>query len=264
MKLRLSALAPAAVVLLGLLAGCSDSPVESGYGELKVYLVDGPANLQHVYIVVKQVDAHVANADSSSGWVIINNVPATYDLLELANGVSAVLGGAKLAVGKYTQIRLLLDTGCTVVVSDTTYPLVVPSGLQTGLKLNHNFTIASGQLYELTLDFNADKSIKPDTGDSYKLDPVIRIVANVISGSISGTIAPAAAHATVWTTVGTDTVATHADTTSGMFELMALPAGTYDVSVTSGNAAYADTSIAGVNVVAQQTTNLGTITLRAQ
>ncbi len=252
----------AAAGLLIVLAGCSSSPTQSNLGEIKIHLIDAPLDIQHAYIVVDEVDAHVASSDSTKGWVTLNKTRTTYDLLKLTNGASALLAGAQLAPGHYTQIRLMLDTGSTVVINDVSYPLTIPSGLQSGLKLNHEFDITAGNLYELTLDFNAEQSINPGAGSTYTLNPVIRVEATVTSGTISGTVLPVAARATVWTMVDTDTVSTNCDTTSGAFQLMALPAGTYTVTINSGSTLYADSTITGVNVTAQQNTSLGTITLR--
>jgi len=184
--------------------------------------------------------------------------------LTLRNGASQVLGDRELAVGKYTQIRLIIGAGSNVVIQDTTYPLQIPSGTQTGIKLNSEFDIAAGELYELVLDFDADRSIHLTGNGVYMLKPVIRVQAMVTSGSISGVVLPVAARAVISTILAPDTVSAFADTLSGAFKLMALPAGSYSVTITPGDTLLADTTIAGVLVVAQQDTNLGTVTLRAK
>ncbi len=246
------------------LLGCSDSTNPSRKaGELRVILVDAPSAFDAVNIVVNEVSVHAADADSASGWTVLSDSSRTYDLLALTNGLSQVIGDRMLDPGHYTQIRLKLGTGSTVVDGRTTYPLVVPSGLQTGLKLNHSFDIQSNTLYSLTLDFDAARSIRL-VGSDYVLSPVIRLVATQTSGTISGTILPVAAKAVASTTVGADTVSASADTTSGYFRLMALPAGTYSVHIVPGAAGFRDSTVTGVTVVAAQNTDMGTITLRNQ
>lgn len=253
-----------AVALIGLvcLCGCGDSSNPGRPpGEIRILLLDQPAGYDSVNVVVTEVSVHMADADSASGWKVVNDSTRTFDLLTLRNGAWEVLGDAMLDAGHYTQIRLKLGSGSTVVVDGVAHPLEVPSGLQSGLKLNHEFTIESNALYELTLDFDATRSIVHTGDDRYILSPVIRIVANQISGTISGAISPASAKGIVSTLAGADTVSAVADTSSGAFKLMALPAGTYAVHIAPGDVAYRDTTVAGVPVVAGQDTNLGTIPL---
>jgi len=249
--------------LLGLflIAGCSSSSTSpSGQGEVRLILVDSPASFDQVNIVVTRVDVHAAGSDSGSGWITVNDTTATYDLLKLTNGAKSILGDKMLPVGKYTQIRLSIGTGSNVVIGGVSYSLDVSSA--TGLKLNHNFDIEEGKLYVLTLDFDAAKSITQTNETQYKLHPVIRVVANVVSGTISGIINPVAIRATITTTVAdVDTVSTVSDTTDGSFRLVALPAGTYDVTIAPDDVGYRDTTITGVQVVAQQDKNIGTVTL---
>ena len=188
-----------AVVLLGIVAlsGCASStkPAQDHQGEIRVFLVDRPAEYDAVNIVVTEVSVHSADADSASGWLVLNDTTRTFDLLALTNGAFQVLGEAPLNPGHYTQLRLKLADSCTVIVDGQTYPLEVPSGAQSGLKLNHPFDIASHTLCELTLDFDAARSIHVSGNDHYRLSPVIRVVANQVSGSISGTINPASSRA---------------------------------------------------------------------
>ena len=254
-----------AVLLLGIvvLSGCESStePAHDRQGEIRIFLVDRPAEYDAVNIVVTEVSVHSSDADSTSGWIMLNDTMRTFDLLTLRNGASQILGETLLNSGRYTQIRLKLAESCTVIVDGQTHPLEVPSGAQSGLKLNHPFDIAPNTLYELTLDFDAARSIHVTGNDRYKLSPVIRVVANQVSGTISGTIDPASSRAAVFTTVGADTVSTFADTSTGAFRLVALPANNYAVHIVPMVLTFRDTTLTGVPVAAGQDTGLGTITL---
>lgn len=250
------------VVSLVVFTGCEKSTEpQPGPGELKIYLVDSPGQFDEVNIVVKNVEVHKSDTDTITGWTTINNVPATYDLLKLRNGASAILGNAKLTPGHYTQLRLMIDSGSNVVVNGVRHNLEIPSGMESGLKLTHAFWIEADKLYELTLDFDAEKSIKELGNNKWKLQPTIRVVANVVSGTISGKVLPLDANAKVEAMVGSDTVTTLPDT-SGNFKLVALPEGTYSVKIIPTNVAYKDTTINNVTVIKQQDTNIGTITLQ--
>ena len=239
-------------------AGCSSSSDPAAQGQIRMNLVDAPGAFDAVNIVVTRVDVHRAGADSASGWIVVRQDSAQYDLLELRNGVSAVLGNASLDAGQYTQIRLLLGAGSHVMIGGVRYELVISSGYETGVKLNHPFTISSSATTELTLDFDAEASVRLQ-GLIYRLTPVIRVVANASSGSISGKVLPLTAMADVWTVAGSDTVRTSADATTGDFKLMALPEGSYSVYVHPTAGAYPDSVVTGVSVSSGQNTNIGTI-----
>jgi hypothetical protein len=242
----------------------SDNPVEAtdGSGRLTIYLSDSPASFDSVIICISRVEVHKSGNDSTSGWSVINDSSRYFDLLQLMNGASAVLGDTSLTAGKYTQIRLIVEDGSYVVDGGIRHDLIIPSGSQTGIKLNHSFTIESGKLYELLLDFNVDKSIHITGNGVYKLKPTIRVVPIVISGSISGKILPLDADPVVWTISGVDTVSTFTND-EGFFKLVGLLEGYYDVSISPTNPAYQDSTITDVQVIQNQDTDLGIITLQS-
>jgi hypothetical protein len=249
------------IAIIGLFSGCSENSTEpeTGNGTLKMYLVDAPAGYDAVNIAVDRVEVHVSNgAGKDSGWVVINDQPQTYNLLDLTNGARAVLGEATLAPQHYTQIRLFVGEGSHVIVDGVQETLYIPSST---VKLTHAFWIEANTLYEITLDFDAEKSVFETGSNRYTLQPTIRVIANVVSGTISGTVTPLDASASVWVvTENMDTITTYPDTT-GYFKLMAVPEGMYDVYVTPGNEAYQEVLTENVEVTANQNTDLGTIAL---
>jgi len=248
------------------LIGCSDQttnvdPVDPN-GRLKMYLIDSPAALDSVIICVTRVEVHKAGNDSTSGWFVINDLTRYFDLLQLTNGASAILGDTSLPAGQYTQIRLFIGDGSYVIDQGIKHFLEVPSGSQSGLKLIHQFTIESNKLYELLLDFNVEKSIIITGNGQYKLKPTIKVTPVVISGSISGQVLPLDAQPTIWTVYGTDTISTYTDL-QGHFKLMGLLQGLYDVNIIPlDTMVYRDTVITGVQVIANQETDIGTVTLQ--
>ncbi len=246
------------------MAGCDGSSQPgSGEGEVRMHMVDAPANVEAVMVAVSRVEVHTAGSAEGEGWVTINDTPSMYDLLTLRNGSSALIAGAKLKAGHYTQIRLILGTGSHVVVNGLPVALEVASGFQTGVKLVHQFTIEEDKVYELTLDFDAERSLIPQ-GVGFRLHPVIRVTANEVSGSVSGTVLPVDARAMVMAMAGTDTVTTTVcDSASGMFRIVALPEGTYDLRMSATTGMYRDTVIANVAVTRQSDTPVGTVTLSA-
>ncbi len=248
--------------------GCSKnnpSSPESTTGMLKVMMVDSPADYSAVNIVIDSVQAHITSSDSISGWFTLNNKQATYNLLALVNGANAVIGEANLQAGTYSQIRLFVGSGSNLVMNGQTYSLTIPSGFQTGIKLNVDANVQAGTAYLLTLDFDANRSII-STGSllnlQFKLKPVIRVVTTATTGIISGAVSPDSVASSVWAISGSDTVSTSTDA-SGGFKLQYLPPSTYSVTIApEDNTVYSDTTITNVNVTASNTTNIGTLVLK--
>ena len=246
--------------------GCSkNNPTSpaSTTGMMKVMMIDSPANYSEVNIVIDSVQAHISTSDSTHGWVTLNNTPATYNLLTLVNGANAVIGEANLQAGNYSQIRLYLGSGCNIVMNGQNYSLTVPSGLQSGLKLNVDATVDPGIAYLLTLDFDANQSIVQAgtlLSMKFNLKPVIRVVTTATTGIIAGAVTPDSVSANVWAITGTDSVSTSTDV-SGGFKLQYLSPNTYSVVIEPKDAIYNDTTITNVTVTAGKTTNIGTIGL---
>lgn len=238
-------------------------PATSSTGTLSVVMVDNAAAYDEVNVRIDSVQAHITSNDSINGWFTLNRVPQTYDLLKLVNGANAVIGSAELPVGVYSQIRLYVGAGSTIVVSGVTHPLATPSGAQSGIKLNVHAAIEPDFTYILVLDFDATKSIGVSGGSSsptYHLKPVIKTLATANSGALAGDVDPGNPRSTIYATLGTDTMTTVTDTL-GLFKFPYLAPGTYGVSVVAGNASYRDSVLTSRVVAAGATTNTGVIAL---
>jgi hypothetical protein len=262
---------PLAILLLlsglVLVAGCSkkDSIVSGQAGSVRVRMTDAPGPFDAVNLVVTEVSIHhgETESDTTGGWEVLSTTPATYDLMQLRNGVFATLGQAMVPAGHYTQVRLKLGEGSTVVVGGVTYPLTVPSGMQSGYKLNGEFDVPANQLVDLALDFDAARSIHLTGSGKWMLNPVCRVMTFSTAGSIDGTVLPDTAAATVYAIAGADTIATTVPGSGNAFEITPLGAGTYSVAIHPAGA-FRDTTLAGVVVTAQQTTHLGGVQLTPQ
>ena len=172
--------------LLGLIA-CGGSSSGGGTGTMNVSMVDGPiSGFKNIFVNIQQVQIH-----GPDGWVTLSSPNQTYDLLSLTNGISATLAnGATLPAGHYEQMRLILGSGNTVVLSDnSSHPLTVPSGLQTGIKLIVSFEVQAGTTDDVFIDFDAAHSIQVvQAGGStqYIMRPTVRAFDKAVTGSVSG------------------------------------------------------------------------------
>jgi len=262
-----------AVVFLGALviAGCGKNEGDnatdlggtpgSGLGTLVVRLIDAPAAYEAVNIVVDSVRVHVESGDTLSGWYTISRTTAQYNLLAYANGRDTVIAEGLIPAGYYSQMRLYIGRGSHVVRGGIASPLEVPSGSQSGLKLNIQATILAGVKYELMLDFDAGRSIVVTGNGRYLLKPVIKVASAAVSGSLSGVVVPDSTNPTVWAIAGTDTSSTFTDTT-GYFRFRYLTPATYRLEIVPADVTYRDTTLTNVVVTAAQNTNVGTIILR--
>jgi hypothetical protein len=191
----------ALVIITGIVAAsglsCGEAP-EAGTGTLALYLSDAPIdaeNVTGVYITINEIQYHVDDQ-----WTTCEEFegPQTYNLLELTNGNSTLLGELTLPGGHYNQIRFMLDApemghdrsnpGCYIQFADnSTEPLFVPSGNTTGYKGVGQFTVAENGTVEVTADFDVRKSVHVAASD-YILWPTIRLIVDNEAGRISGSI----------------------------------------------------------------------------
>ncbi|MCD6205515.1 MAG: DUF4382 domain-containing protein [Candidatus Marinimicrobia bacterium] len=248
------------IVLGVFFLGCENgSTNESNPGEIVIRTFDAPfgGDVEHIYLNIEQVSVHKAVADSGADttaqWIVLSDVDTTIDFLELVNGEMATLIQTNLEAGQYSQLRLLLGASSQIVIDGTSYSLRVPSGSQSGVKLNLGFSINSDELIEIYLDFDAERSInKHPNQNRYTLQPTFRVFKSVLSGTIAGTVSDTLGNGvqdvSIYAVANDDSVTTLTDE-NGQYKLILL-AGTYDLSAAGFNL-QADTTFAGVELSAE-------------
>jgi hypothetical protein len=138
----------------------------SGNSAVRVYLTDLPSD----YIAAAEVtisSVQLVPGEVDAGFVELLDAPATYDLLDLQNGVAALLAEDLVPAGTYSQLRLIVE-GATVTLIDgyefndgtTEQTLFVPSGMETGIKVQTSGVIeAEEDLVTVTvIDFDVNQS----------------------------------------------------------------------------------------------------------
>lgn len=193
LKLALGGLAVAGLAA----CGGGDGGSAAAPGTLRLALTDAPAcGYDAVNVTVQKIRVNQSSSASETdgGWSEITLNPARrIDLLNLTNGVLDELGQTQLPPGKYTQLRLVLAdnsnssnllANSVVLTSDKSeIALKTPSGQQSGLKTNINIDIASNQLADFVLDFDACKSVVlAASSGQYLLKPVISVIPRYVSG----------------------------------------------------------------------------------
>jgi hypothetical protein len=200
-----------ACLMLAACGGGSDS--SDGTGKLSVSITDAPIHdAQHVYVDFLGAEVKPADGPALMFYFCENPVdPMTnppvvqdteciasvpyikeIDLLEQTGGASALLlDGVEIPAGKVNWVRLVLadPAGEIVLSSGEEFPLTVPSGSQTGLKLNRGFVVPEDGEAKIYIDFDVRKSIvevHSSVPPSYKLKPTLRMVEDF--GAIEGEV----------------------------------------------------------------------------
>ncbi|MGH8481277.1 MAG: DUF4382 domain-containing protein [Nevskiaceae bacterium] len=175
-------------------AGCWDDGANTG--KLSMAVTDAPVD-GATAVVVQFTGVEVKPADGSAEMFTFE-APRQIDLLALTGTDSELLlDQVEVPAGRYNWVRLAVDanedgvTDSYIDLEDgSRHELEVPSGAETGLKLNTGFVVPAGGAASFTLDFDLRKSVHEpmDAGDSFKLRPVLRIVDNARVGAIAGTV----------------------------------------------------------------------------
>jgi hypothetical protein len=264
----------AAVALLAGCGGSGDSD-KSQTGTLKLSVTDSPVDdAREVWVQFRAVEFKpeggapvMQELRNASGALD----PQEFDLLALQGGRAAVLvNDVVLPAGRYEWIRLLVDNQPNVRDSyiltkdGRECELRIPSGDESGLKMNRGFTLPAEGSVALTVDFDLRKSIHAPPGQqgsglnctqAFLMRPVLRLVQDSEVGAIVGSVdlsrrsAPTCtrmvyvfsdgqnpANSTTpddYDGVGVEPVAmVRADETTGAYQATFLPGGNYTVAYT--------------------------------
>ncbi len=182
-----------------LLAGCGGggggtSTLVAPTGTLTLAVSDAPIDAaEQVVVQFHGVEIHPAEGETE---VVTFDSSRQIDLLSLTRGeFDLLLEDLELAAGTYNWLRLQVDAeegvrDSYIVINGEEHELRIPSGAQTGLKLNRTFEIVEGENQWFTIDFNLRQSVHSPSGNDpeYVLRPTLRVVSNADAGTLSGNI----------------------------------------------------------------------------
>jgi len=140
---------------------------------VKVRLTDSPVNADEVNVHILQVRVKFSE-DSIHGWADLDTHAGVYNLLGLQNGVDTLLAVGTIPTNIVKEIRFVLGTNNSIKVAGITYPITIPSGSESGLKIKVNKQL-NGTLDSLLIDFDAALSIYQTGAGVYQLKPVLKI-----------------------------------------------------------------------------------------
>ncbi|HAO45637.1 MAG TPA: DUF4382 domain-containing protein [Ferruginibacter sp.] len=175
-KLYLS-LVTAFLGFLIVLPSCQkNSTGQGGTSTLQVRLTDAPVPFDEVNVDIREVRVKFSDDTlSNNGWVTLNTYPGIYNLLDYQNGVDTLLATGAFPLQVVKEIRFILGPNNTIVDSlGAVYPLTIPSGSESGLKIKVNRQLHE-TLETIVIDFDAALSVKKEGTGDYKLRPVLRV-----------------------------------------------------------------------------------------
>ncbi len=144
---------------------------EAGSSSLRIKLTDAPAEWDEVNIDLKQVNVNFS--DDTASWISLPTRDSIYNLLDLQNGLDTLIAQGVVPANTLKEIRLVLGDENSIKVSGQTYPLAIPSGATSGLKIKVNKKL-NATIETIVLDFDAGMSVHQEQ-DGYKLRPVIQV-----------------------------------------------------------------------------------------
>jgi hypothetical protein len=155
--------------LTSVLALAACEPVSPGIVPVHLYLTDAPSE-QIAKAEVWISRAYLVPAGEDGAFQTIfptteGEEPRMYNLLDLRDGVRALLGDADVDAGEYEQLRLVVDRAEITLVEGVTFAdgsssktLFVPSGMETGIKVEFGGPITIPDEINLLVDFDVARN----------------------------------------------------------------------------------------------------------
>ena len=146
-----------------------DKAPEEMTGTFVLQVTDQPSaigDFDSLNVTVSEVRLHKAgNETNETGeWMILEPSNQTFDLTKLQDGNVTTIINESIGTGKYTQVRLIVESA-NGLVNGTMVNVTVPSDT---LKIVKSFTITENQTATFIFDINVVKA-----GKKYNLVPVI-------------------------------------------------------------------------------------------
>jgi hypothetical protein len=267
-------------VLLGLTTSmCGSDSEEEGAltgGGLTLLLVDDPIDtVTSLNVTIESIEVH---GNGPPRELTLNeDVDQPVNILELENGIFATLVDGnenELPPGTYGNLKIHISSADITFddppEDDPTPATVPPDKFNVG----GPFTISEGEITELYLVFNANNALHDNGQGEYIVNPSLKLISKTVSGSVTGFVSPPPGESgeevtrvKVLANRGTDNVGSTFANPDGSFELVPLREGTHAISAEW--ITLEDTTVTGclvhvhgdVNVVAEQVTDIGTVTL---
>jgi len=254
-KLLVILLMPVLFISCSLIESETPSP---GFGKVAVHITDAPfpaSLVEHVFVTINKVELRLKDGncktpegevipDCTDGYLLLLENPVEIDLMQLRNGLSQLLAEAEIPVGAYNMIRLYIEESEIVLDNETSFPLKIPGGSVSGLKilLKEPLMVTEEGIAEILLDFDLSRSFIAQGNPKSKkgiigfiFKPVIRAVNLHKSGALAGKVTDATGKPVEEALVSlyheNEVVTTALTNAGGVFKIIGIPAGKYSLTV---------------------------------
>lgn len=252
------------LIFFGLIIGCEENGPENEEellksGKIVFKITDAPfpselvaeANITVDWVSLKADSLNVDideddEMENPDFYFIELAEDSSFNLLELSNGITALLGEVVVPAGHYKEIRMHIKDAEVILTDGSVYDLKIPSSNASGLKIkiNPSLFLNEGEIVELLLDVDVSRSFivrgnlnHPKGKNNVKgfiFKPVIRAVPQFVSGQISGVVSDTSnvvlENAFLALLDNEDTVTTALTSAEGFYSIIGIPAGNYSLS----------------------------------
>ncbi len=255
-SMKFTVFAAAFIVLTGFFMSCNqlsekELGLESqGMGTVVFKITDAPfpadlvaeANVTIDWIKLLKYPAEEPESEGSENdeFILVElDESATFNLLELRNGLTDVMAKMDVPVGAYSEIRLHIVDAGILLKDGAEFNLKVPGGDASGLKikLDPALDVVEGTEVEVLVDFDLSRSFvmqgNPRNIMGFIFKPVVRAVANVetSTGEISGVVADEDGNAVIGASIllydDEEMITSAISSEEGFYSIIGIPPGDY-------------------------------------
>lgn len=187
-------------------------PVGPGHelGKTAVFLTDAP----FPFDFIQRVDVHITEialspqadtSDTAPDWLTVATPDRSFNLVELQNGVTEMLGQAEIPPGQYRAVRVIFDPSRSSMTDVDGHVIgTAPAGGGPGIDWQSKRAVP--QLFgfveeplavddngtDIVIDFDVGRSFLYDGAGGFTFVPFLRAITRTGSGSITGVLRNAA------------------------------------------------------------------------
>jgi len=144
--------------------------MSSGTGLLTVEMHDHPAaQIAECWVTIDGIQVR----HESGEWMpLAGDYPDHFDLFELQDGKTRVLGEQAVDAGDYDRIRVHMTDARLVMAGGTTVDVPLPAGgLQFDVPMMRRCEVIAGSGMHVSLDFRISTSFQHNADETWTCDP---------------------------------------------------------------------------------------------